>query len=548
MMLHSLLGTLCLISAVFSLRPPSDDYYGEYGPYGPCSRTCGGGVAVRTRICNTMRTDGGHNCVGPSKSYKLCNTQECPAGSRDFREEQCSHFDQMTFQGKRYTWQPYYGASNPCELVCVPRGENFYYRHRPAVVDGTLCHVGRRDVCVEGVCRAVSHGEIVGFEDRDIPVTSRHGPGAAVHLDTYRYTYSAYSECSRLCGGGVQSRTVYCVHERTSAMVDESHCIAKGLRKPTAQVACNEHACAEYSAGPFGDCSVTCGEGLQTREVICVGGRGERLSEHHCSGLTRPQDTKACKRPACHQVFRYYTNDFSLCTRSCGTGTRERRVVCMDLDQHPYSDDRCASLSRPHAVENCNTQPCPGPQTVPSVQNPNGYESSLRGFLSYTHSPVSVYRPSDPYPTVTGPHCAQSHYGCCPDGHTTASGPRGEGCAHDDCQRSRYGCCLDGITAALGYRRAGCPDSSYGDHSPSASVCSLARDVGPCYEYKSRFYFDHSSGSCSQFWFGGCQGNGNNFVSKVACERTCKASVRGREPTSRRVIYDVRGYRVRSRA
>lgn len=44
-------------------------------------------------------------------------------------------------------------AENPCELNCMPRGENFYYRHRSAVVDGTPCHPGRRDVCVDGVCK-----------------------------------------------------------------------------------------------------------------------------------------------------------------------------------------------------------------------------------------------------------------------------------------------------------------------------------------------------------------------------------------------------------
>lgn len=51
----------------------------------------------------------------------------------------------------------------------------------------------------------------------------------------------------------MQTRTVYCINERTSAMVDESHCSAQGLRKPTSQVACNQHHCAEYSVGPFGD-------------------------------------------------------------------------------------------------------------------------------------------------------------------------------------------------------------------------------------------------------------------------------------------------------
>lgn len=38
------------------------------------------------------------------------NSQDCPDGSRDFRAEQCSEYDGMEFQGKRYKWLPYYGG------------------------------------------------------------------------------------------------------------------------------------------------------------------------------------------------------------------------------------------------------------------------------------------------------------------------------------------------------------------------------------------------------------------------------------------------------
>uniref|UniRef100_A0A3Q3NQV4 Papilin a, proteoglycan-like sulfated glycoprotein n=1 Tax=Labrus bergylta TaxID=56723 RepID=A0A3Q3NQV4_9LABR len=126
---------------------PNVDRWDAWGPYGDCSRSCGSGVTMRTRR---------HNCVGPDKSYRSCNIQDCPEGSRDFREEQCSQFDGTDFQGKRYKWLPECvspPAENPCELNCMPRGENFFYRHRSAVVDGTPCHPGRKDVCVDGVCK-----------------------------------------------------------------------------------------------------------------------------------------------------------------------------------------------------------------------------------------------------------------------------------------------------------------------------------------------------------------------------------------------------------
>lgn len=57
-------------------------------------------------------------------------------------------------------------AENPCELNCMPRGENFFYRHRRAVVDGTPCHPGRRDVCVDGVCKVRLHGKSTRTRDK----------------------------------------------------------------------------------------------------------------------------------------------------------------------------------------------------------------------------------------------------------------------------------------------------------------------------------------------------------------------------------------------
>ncbi|XP_076872249.1 papilin b, proteoglycan-like sulfated glycoprotein isoform X1 [Brachyhypopomus gauderio] len=548
MLLLSALGVLHLFTAaVLSLRQPSNDHWGEFGPYGECSRTCGTGVAVQTRTCNTMRTDGGHNCVGPSKSYKICNPQECPSSAPDFREEQCSQFNRVDFHGKRYSWLPYYGALNPCELVCVPRGENFYYRHRPAVVDGTPCYVGRRDICVEGVCRAVRHDGLVALDHTPPPTGREPTPAESLSSGVHRYESSGYSECSAACGGGMQTRTVSCLLD--SHVVDESQCVAQGLQRPAVQRACNQHACAEYSVGSYSTCSVTCGEGRQEREVVCVGRRGEHLPDHQCSGLERPTHTRVCQRPACQLVLRYHTNDWSLCTRSCGVGSRERRVVCMDQDQNPYEDQRCSDRPRPHAVERCNTQPCPTVQMVPSVQDPTDHERSLQGFVPHAHGEPSVHRSYEPYNPVIGPHCAQSRFGCCPDGHASASGPRGEGCGGDVCSRSRFGCCMDGVTPAQGVRRAGCPESNHGGYSTAhPDVCLMPRDAGTCYDWTSRFSFDSSTNTCVQFWYGGCQGNGNNFVSMEECKQTCAREVRGpvqRERAPSR-SFRVRSYRARA--
>ncbi|XP_032128706.1 A disintegrin and metalloproteinase with thrombospondin motifs 15-like isoform X2 [Sapajus apella] len=153
-----LLLLLLLAPAPGSSAPKArrqSDTWGPWGQWSPCSRTCGGGISFQERSCYSQRRDGGSSCVGPTRSHRSCRTESCPDGARDFRAEQCAEFDGVEFQGRRYRWLPYYGAPNKCELNCIPKGENFYYKHREAVVDGTPCEPGKRDMCVDGSCRVV---------------------------------------------------------------------------------------------------------------------------------------------------------------------------------------------------------------------------------------------------------------------------------------------------------------------------------------------------------------------------------------------------------
>ncbi|CAL1587069.1 unnamed protein product [Knipowitschia caucasica] len=538
-LLQVLVLQLLLVPAL-SLTEPIHDFWGEFGVYGPCSRTCGSGVSMRTRKCITSRTDGGHNCLGSSKSYRICNTQECPVGSRDFREEQCSQFDRSDFQGKHHTWVPYYGAQNPCELLCVPRGQDFSYRHSSTVVDGTRCYTGRNDICIHGVCRTYIRGEIMGLDEdppqASVPVVVSPHP---TQVHSYTYRAGVYGACTASCGGGMQYRPVDCWVQEPGAprVVEEVYCITQRLQRPASQQACNMHQCsAEYSVSSFSACSVTCGEGQQRREVHCVGSSGERLPEHSCSSVPRPESSRVCRRPACRTHTLWHVTDYGLCTRSCGGGVRERRVGCLDTDLNPHPEAQCGPETRPQTVETCNSQPCPGPQRVPSVQDPRSHETTMRGFVPHVPEDPTASRPEGV------PRCAQTYYGCCPDGVSPATGPRSQGCHRDDCVTSRYGCCLDGLTPALGFGRAGCPEYQAPELppvpprpvAPSYDVCALPRDEGPCDTWKVRFYFDAAAGKCVDFWYGSCHGNDNNFPSLEACQRQC-GHLRRETPAGRRV-------------
>uniref|UniRef100_A0A3B4FTC3 Papilin, proteoglycan like sulfated glycoprotein n=1 Tax=Pundamilia nyererei TaxID=303518 RepID=A0A3B4FTC3_9CICH len=708
---------------------PSVDYWDSWGPYGECSRTCGGGVTVRTRRCITHE-DGGHNCVGPDKSYRSCNIQDCPEGSRDFREEQCSQFDGTDFHGKRYKWLPYYGE-NPCELNCMPRGENFFYRHRRAVIDGTPCHPGRTDICVDGrmgcdnmlespqqedpCLQCGGNGQSCyrvknSFTARDLPtynqmfiipvgattisirethatrnylIKNLHGeyylnghwviefsratpiggtmlyyqrgaegdsvpetiigrgptteplvvelisqePNQGVEYEYYLpngrsregyyWSYGSWSACSKecgsyqsrlvfcsidneaypdylcaslprpqsnrtcnpqpcpqirmaylyppqllrsskrpraswqtgewnacsvTCGGGSQVRSVQCVSNDVSGprVVEDAVCATYADAPPSLQT-CNMQKCAEY-------CSVTCGSGQQTREVTCMGSDGTRLDETSCSALLRPAAVQRCEMAPCPQQISWHVGDWGLlqCSKSCGSGSRERQVICSDQERNLYPVDQCNTQPKPLTVERCNTQPCYSPQ-VPSIQDPRGHDNTQIGFQPYVPdhaTPTQTNTVYDPHSSAPALHCSQSYYGCCSDGHTSARGPQGLGCPSapapspvpTSCIQT-YGCCEDGVTAAQGPNKEGCVEcrtTTYGccyDRTtpaggPNGEGCPnppnyLPRAAGSCSSWVSRYHFDVISSKCVHFWYGGCHGNSNNFMTLAECKRAC---------------------------
>uniref|UniRef100_A0A8C5BFB0 BPTI/Kunitz inhibitor domain-containing protein n=1 Tax=Gadus morhua TaxID=8049 RepID=A0A8C5BFB0_GADMO len=53
------------------------------------------------------------------------------------------------------------------------------------------------------------------------------------------------------------------------------------------------------------------------------------------------------------------------------------------------------------------------------------------------------------------------------------------------------------------------------------SGCDQPLDPGPCREYLVRWYYDPEANACAQFWYGGCQGNQNNFKADADCRDAC---------------------------
>lgn len=92
-----------------------DGGWGAWSQYAECSRSCGGGVTSIKRDCNSPTpVNGGKYCVGQRIRYESCNTQACPPGEADFREQQCSAFNGNSFDlgglPDDVRWVPKYGG------------------------------------------------------------------------------------------------------------------------------------------------------------------------------------------------------------------------------------------------------------------------------------------------------------------------------------------------------------------------------------------------------------------------------------------------------
>lgn len=114
---------------------------------------------------------------------------------------------------------------------------------------------------------------------------------------------SGYTECSKTCGGGTQILKYICTREHTQTPVPEKRCHA--LEKPReTQVRCNTTPCLpRWRAGPWSLCSVTCGSGTRSRSIECVqeitASLIMRIADGACVEPNILPTSEVCEMPRC---------------------------------------------------------------------------------------------------------------------------------------------------------------------------------------------------------------------------------------------------------
>uniref|UniRef100_UPI0037E78B0F A disintegrin and metalloproteinase with thrombospondin motifs 7 n=1 Tax=Semicossyphus pulcher TaxID=241346 RepID=UPI0037E78B0F len=182
-------------------------------------------------------------------------------------------------------------------------------------------------------------------EDNEIPAS------------VFFWKYGSWTECSVICGAGVQRQIVHCV-EKTTGIVEEHFC--DPLTRPDDnRTSCSKDPCpAIWWAGEWQKCSASCGSaGLTKRTVLCIqsvsADEQEALQPSECKHIPRPEALSSCNThipcPA-----DWTTGSWSKCSLTCGSGVRRRNVTC---SRNTGVD--CDPQKKPLAVATCHIQDCP---------------------------------------------------------------------------------------------------------------------------------------------------------------------------------------------
>ncbi|XP_053670896.1 papilin [Anopheles nili] len=150
--------------------------------------------------------------------------------------------------------------------------------------------------------------------------------------DSYSWMHTAFEPCTVSCGGGVQTRNVTCNSRSSLREVDEGLCNSSD--KPATSQKCGQQSCPpRWFEGPWSNCSHPCGsEGKQTREVYCErvaeDGETKKLEEDECLQLV---GNKPATERECNQGLicpEWHVGRWTPCNKLCGEGERTRKVTC----------------------------------------------------------------------------------------------------------------------------------------------------------------------------------------------------------------------------
>ena len=296
----------------YGIPCPVNGGWTSWSRYGPCSVSCGEGLKRRVRECsNPLPQYGGSDCEGPS-----------------FEDVQCVTDTVCPVNGGWSLWSDWTMCSSTCGSGMTERIRTC--SNPPALFGGEPC-VG------------IDREEILCETGMSCPIDGNWSP------------WSEFTLCSTSCGSGTTQRQRAC--NSPTPQYNGKPCLGDGIE---IMICSNDNFCPVDGGFSFwsdwSSCSVSCGEGMQSRTRFCnsptpsYGGKecfGNYVEERSClADIICP----------IHGQWGPWSQ-YSLCSETCGVGTRERVRAC-DQPVPMYGGITCEGSDL--EIELCDTQsPCP---------------------------------------------------------------------------------------------------------------------------------------------------------------------------------------------
>ncbi|XP_054258197.1 papilin isoform X2 [Macrosteles quadrilineatus] len=184
--------------------------------------------------------------------------------------------------------------------------------------------------------------------------------------DSYTWVYNEFGPCSATCGGGVQTRNVWCAKRKDSAEASRDLC-NEVLEPPSTQLCAPEPCAPQWTTGDWGPCSQPCGTGgVQTRQVICEqiisGGRSSLVNASACEDTLGPAPPTTQPCPEGAPCPMWHIGPWKPCDKLCGDGLQRRDVICfhkVDGRIEKLTDEQCPG-PKPDTEMPCKLRPCEG--------------------------------------------------------------------------------------------------------------------------------------------------------------------------------------------
>jgi len=310
-----------------------------WGPWGTCSKSCGGGVRWRSRFPQSNNTAA---CLGISSEAHPCNKASC------LKPLTCK-------------WSAWL-AWTPCSKSC-----DHGVSSRTRILDEAS------DVMAE---KCMASGQ-----STENKTCFRQACPQDCELDQW----GAWSSCSRSCGSGFSHRTrIPKVLEQFGGKGCEEHRVE--------EIGCHLRPCPRNCQWSFwGDwqsCSVTCGGGNRTRKrvqtVLPEDGGAQ------CNGSA--EETQPCRKSNCPFDCQYEDwGDWSDCSTSCGQGTRSRARGYANASNggHPCVEEAVDSSPCVQSDPMCPSSGALEP--VADAPMPSKAASSVEGVIKLNTATPSVF-------------------------------------------------------------------------------------------------------------------------------------------------------------